>query len=171
VLLHEITSLETAVLGCVSRIVPLLAKPDYDISHSEPRWDALVFVTIPEGEDHRVALRSLENIIHEAMHIQLTRLERRLPLIADETATMRSPWRDEPRHFRGILHGVYVFACIRKSLDHLAGHTALDESGRRYISSRVAQIGDEVSSIDLRRLSAGMTPEGRRFIERLLVMN
>jgi HEXXH motif-containing protein len=165
---REIISLEAAVSDCVSRIVPLLAEPDYDISHSEPRWDALIFVTIPEGGDHRAALRSLENIVHEAMHVQLTRLEKKLPLIADETATMPSPWRDQPRHLRGVLHGAYVFECIRKCFIQLESKVSLDEGGRRYISSRITQIGEEVGRVDLGRLSAGMTQEGRRFVESLL---
>lgn len=167
-ILREIISLEAAVSDCVSRIVPLLAEPDYDISHSEPRWDGLIFVTIPEEDDQCAALRSLENIVHEAMHIQLTRLEIKLPLIADETATMPSPWRDQPRHLRGVLHGAYVFECIRKCFIQLEGKVSLDEGGRRYTSSRIMQIAEEAGQVDLRRLSAGMTQEGRRFIESLL---
>jgi HEXXH motif-containing protein len=167
-LLSRVGSLEAVISDRVSQIVPLLAEPDYDVSHSEPRWDALIFVTIPEGDDNRPALRSLENIVHEAMHIQLTRLEGERPLIADEAATMPSPWRDEPRHLRGVLHGAYVFECILKCFARLAADRSLDKAGQQYISARTVQIGDELATIDLQRLVTGMTSEGRRFVEALL---
>lgn len=167
-ILREIIALEAAVSESASKIVPLLARPDYDISHSEPRWDALIFVSIPDGDSHRATLRSLENIVHEAMHVQLTRLEKEQPLIADETATMQSPWRDHPRHLRGVLHGTYVFECIRKCFIHLESKVSFDEGGRRYISSRITQIGEELGRVDLGRLSAGLNQEGRRFVRGLL---
>ncbi|WOH82136.1 HEXXH motif-containing putative peptide modification protein [Bradyrhizobium sp. BEA-2-5] len=170
-MLREVRLLEISIWDCVTQIVPLVAEPDYDISHSEPRWDSLIFLTIPEDEGHRAALRSLENIVHEAMHVQLTRLEHQIPLIANETAMMSSPWRDHPRYLRGVLHGAYVFVCIRACLMQLSDNIQLDEGGRRYTSSRIAQINDEIGSIDMNRLSMGLTGEGERLVRQLLAAN
>jgi HEXXH motif-containing protein len=125
-LLATTPSLELAVERSVAEIVLLDAQPDHDISHSEPRWPETIFVSMPTDGRQVSALRAPENIVHEAMHLRLTALEHFTPLIADETSRMPSPWREEPRHLQGVLHGAYVFECIGTFFGgtKLSGHLA-----------------------------------------------
>jgi hypothetical protein len=69
-------SLAAICAQLVEEIHLLQSEPGYDVSHSEPRWRRRIFVSIPDRADGVGALRLAENIIHEAMHLQLTVLNR-----------------------------------------------------------------------------------------------
>jgi HEXXH motif-containing protein len=168
-LLATTPSLETAVERSVSEIVLLDAQPSYDVSHSEPRWPETIFVSVPNDERQVSALRAIENIIHEAMHLQLTALEHLTPLIADKTSRMSSPWREEPRHLRGVFHGAYVFKCISTFFDGSKLSEHLDNRGAEYVARRRQEIAKELQQIQFERLAAGSTVEGRNLLNALLL--
>lgn len=159
--------LEIAVRAAVAEIVLLRARPAYDISHSEPRWPQTIFISVPGQPAQVSALRAAENIVHEAMHLQLTTLERAHRLVADSRAQMVSPWREESRHLQGVLHGFYVFHCISAffAAPRLSG--ILDVEGASHVARRRAQIAKELSRLDFSRLTRGMTPKGRAFLAAL----
>lgn len=156
--------LNGAVRAAVSEIVLLRARPAFDISHSEPRWPHTIFISVPSRLSEVGALRAVENIIHEAMHLQLTIWERAAPLILDHTSKMASPWRKEPRHFQGVMHGFYVFRCIDAFFYALAESGYLDMEGIAHVRKRREQITEELSGIDYDQLAKGMTPVGRDFL-------
>jgi HEXXH motif-containing protein len=160
--------LETALQAAVGQIILLRARPSFDISHSEPRWPQAIFITVPSRQTQVSALRSVENVVHEAMHLQLTVLERAIPLIADETSKMASPWRLEPRDFQGILHGVYVFRCVAEFFATSRLHEVLHYEGMRYVARRRAQIADELSGVDFDRLAFGLTRTGQDLLTALI---
>ena len=159
--------LEIAIQAAVGQIILLRARPSFDVSHSEPRWPQAIFITVPSRQTQVSALRSAENIVHEAMHLQLTILEGVNPLIADGTSKMASPWRLEPRDYQGILHGVYVFRCIAEYFAELSFRGILDNEGANYITRRRAQIADELSQVDFERLALGLTCSGQHFLAAL----
>jgi HEXXH motif-containing protein len=159
--------LETAIQAAVGEIFLLRARPSFDISHSEPRWPQAIFISVPSTRSQVSALRSAENVVHEAMHLQLTIFEQASPLIADETSQMASPWRVEPRNLQGILHGVYVFRCIAEFFAALSLRGVLDNEGVGYVTRRRAQITDELSRIDFDRLALGLTRTGQDFLAAL----
>lgn len=145
-----------------------LLKADFgiDVSHSEPQWTDRIFVSVPERGDRVGALRLAESIIHEAMHLHLTHLETAQALVRDVSAQLYSPWRRAHRPLGGVLHGLFVFVCLRAFLGthgeptgSLAGH---------HVRQRLRDIDAEIAEIDVAALGAGLTTEGGAFLARLL---
>ena len=100
---------------CRSAHVLLASTKDYDVSYSDPFLPFSIFFSCPaEGEPHRRE-RLAENILHEALHLQLSLIERIQPLVADEAKEQEvfSPWRQEERSIGGLLHAIYVFGNLR----------------------------------------------------------
>ena len=134
------------------------APPGYDVSHSEPCWPHRILVSVPDRHDEIGALRFAEGVIHEAMHLALTFLENDRPLVQSSADAMASPWRDEPRPVGGVLHGLYVFSCLHAAFRMVTG--AVDAAAADHVRGRLRNIAEEVGSIDLATLSAGLTPLG-----------
>jgi hypothetical protein len=163
-LLASVESLETVIERSVREIVLINAPAGFDISHSEPRWPTTVFVSISTAPGQVSALRVLENIVHEGMHLELTELEKFVPLVADEASKMSSPWREEPRHLQGVLHGAFVFNCIYAFFGKVQFAQLLDRAGKRYVAKRRREISEELQKVDFDLLGRGLTPEGATFL-------
>jgi len=166
-LLRMAPGLEAAVNEAVDEIVLLRARPAFDISHSEPRWPHTIFVSAPSKSGSVSALRAIESIIHEAMHLQLTCFEIINPLVSDEDSKMESPWREEPRHLRGVLHGVYVFRCVGAFFARPDLLNRTDAIGASHIRQRCEEMDNELSRVDLDRLALGLSLLGREFLRSL----
>jgi HEXXH motif-containing protein len=54
-------------------------------------------------------IRLAEDLLHEAVHERLHRIERVHPLVAPESPRVYSPWRREWRPLRGLVHGACTF--------------------------------------------------------------
>jgi HEXXH motif-containing protein len=163
-LLAKVPSLENAVERAVDEVVVLRASPAFDISHSEPRWPKTVFISVPGRASSVSALRAIENVIHEAMHLQLTMLEITEPLVANATTQMRSPWRKELRLIQGVLHGVYVFRCIAAFFSTAALLDEMDAMGAWHLMRRRKEIASDLGSVDYKTLAAGLTPRGKEVL-------
>jgi HEXXH motif-containing protein len=139
--------LESIVRRCTHEISPLHVPNDsFDVSHSEPRWPTRIFVSVPKHSpvgDLRIA----EAIVHESMHLNLTFLELRTQL-TNSTTLLYSPWKSEPRPASGVLHGIYVFACIWRFFSYLLGRNLLGDQARRHVEQRREEIRIEISLID-----------------------
>jgi HEXXH motif-containing protein len=122
---------------------------------------------VPSGLHQVSAIRAAENIVHEAMHLQLTTLEDILPLVADKRARMTSPWREEPRPLLGVLHGAYVFCCIDAFFGMPDFRRLLGNEGTDFVDRRRAQIAGELSQIEFDRLAQGLTSSGRLLLASL----
>src|SRR5207249_726495 len=70
---------------------------DIDVSFSEPNLPFSVFVSVPHRGARTDALRVAEAIVHEAMHLHLTLIERVVPLVRSSGRRFFSPWRGEYR--------------------------------------------------------------------------
>ncbi|MEE8585492.1 MAG: HEXXH motif-containing putative peptide modification protein, partial [Acidobacteriota bacterium] len=117
----------------------------------------------PRGKRPDGALRVAESVIHETMHLQLSLVERVLPLVRDDAVKeLASPWKEEKRHPRGILHGLYVFALIYRFWASISVH----ESGffKQFALARCQEIGDQLRSIKDFQACEDLTAEGRRFV-------
>ena len=165
-LIAEVPSLAAIVDTRVRSVHLLKADPCYDVSHSEPQWADRIFVSVPERSDHVGALRLAEGVIHEALHLHLTELEEIAPLVADLTGTLTSPWRPELRSYGGVLHGSFVFACLKEYFAALPEHS--DSATRRHLRQRRSEIGAELSEIDLAILKSGLTERGTALLSRLV---
>lgn len=158
-------SLAAIVATRVRAIHLLHAEPGYDVSHSEPRWRERIFASVPNRSDDVGALRLAESIIHEALHLHLTELETIAPLVRDQTGTLASPWRPEPRGFGGVLHGAFVFVSLRAYFDLVI---ASSQPAERHLDQRRREIAQELSQLDSGTLAEGLTDVGAELISRLL---
>ncbi len=165
-LIHCVPSLERIVLECV-RALLILDAPDewHDVSHSEPRWPNLIFVSLPPPTpvgDVRLA----EAIVHEAMHLNLSFFERRTPVIGKDRQLF-SPWRLGSRPAGGVLHGVYVFASLLSFFEHLQHQEGLSLEQREHLRRRRADILEECSQVSRNELWNSLTGDGQAIAQRI----
>lgn len=141
--------------------------PGYDISHSEPSIPFSIFVSVPAGERHGT-LRLAESLLHEALHLQLTLIERHVPMVRDTTATGYSPWQRFQRPLSGLLHGLYVFAGIDQWLTLLDAAPLISSEDCIYLTRRRAEIAQEIAAVATLGNAPGLTPTGRHLARWLL---
>ena len=163
--IDRVPSMGSTVRAIVGEVFLLNAPDEFDVSHSEPRWPNWIFVSAPSELCSVSGLRLAENVVHEAMHLQLTALEGHVPLVADTASKLASPWKQEPRDLQGILHGLYVFTCISAFFDQLLDNTSMAEDAAAYIGQRRAAIREEIAAVSIKHLANGMTDAGRQFLE------
>jgi HEXXH motif-containing protein len=164
--IDEVADLADIVRARVGHVHTLKAPPGFDISHSEPLWHDRIFVSVPERTDRVGALRLAENVIHEAMHLHLTVFEQDAQLVRDLKAEIYSPWRQSLRSYGGVIHGLFVFACLREYFARLPQN--LEADARRHIDQRLRDIDAEIAQIDISRLNVGLAAAGRALAAKLL---
>ena len=164
-LIDQEPSASAAIRAVVAEIFLLSAREEYDVSHSEPRWPGWIFISAPRAAGLVSALRLAENVVHEAMHLQLTELETRIPLVADTASKLHSPWKQEPRPLQGILHGLYVCACISAFFRSHLGAGSMPQEGADHVRRRINSIAEEVAVVPMHPLREGLTEAGKRFLE------
>ncbi|MFE5871520.1 HEXXH motif domain-containing protein [Streptomyces roseifaciens] len=121
-------------------------------------YGSMVLSRPPDG------LTLAETLVHELQHSKLGALMHLFPLLDDDRAELYySPWRPDPRHLTGLLHGAYAFTGVTGFWhDRLGGPhhaTAAFQFALRRLHSRLA-----VSTL-LRH--ARLTPVGRRLVHGL----
>lgn len=149
---------------CISHLVQSIQilrqpEPEFDISFSHPKIPFTVFVSLGEGTSAINTMRLAESILHEAMHLKLSLIEKITPLIADNSQQHFSPWRDECRPIRGVLHAMYVFSAIRayyKAVIDL--HQNLET--RKFMEWRTKEIACEISQMQSFWQNPGLTATG-----------
>ena len=139
--LRVLPSLEISVLALI-RSVHLLNVDDdcFDVSHSDPEIPLSVFISVPNLTTPDVALRVLESLVHEAMHLQLSLIERVTALAPDTRRCLPSPWRTELRPPIGLLHGSYVFTVIAWAYSRLLSTKHQSVESQSYLSRRLSTV-------------------------------
>jgi HEXXH motif-containing protein len=165
-LIHRVPSLERIVLECVGGLI-VLEPPDahHDVSHSEPRWPDLIFVSLPPATpvgDIRLA----EAVVHEAMHLNLSLAENRVQLVADDRK-LYSPWRSKDRPASGVLHGTYVFAVLLRFFECLQQQSGLFRGQMEHLARRNLEIKEEFGQISREKLLSSLTAAGQIFAFRI----
>jgi len=155
----------SAVLSVVHILKP--NSPEYDISYSEPTLPFSIFVGIDTRLGVNPHLRLAESILHECMHLQLTLIEERAPLIATDSEHHFSPWRQTLRPTHGVLHALYVFRVIQEFFNALLVSVSLCEDEHLHIQRRLKDIEIEVGQTGDLSSSRDLTPAGRALVERL----
>lgn len=162
-----------AAAACVGQLVRsllVLRQPEaeVDLSYSHPAVPFSVFVSVCADTSPVASLRVAESILHEAMHLQLTLLEGVLPLVhATSEATFYSPWRDEPRPVRGVLHGLYVFRIIAAFYRQLQERPLSGEQ-QEFISARQATMQQEFETLAGFPEATGLSSAGQQLARQLL---
>jgi hypothetical protein len=141
---------------------------DYDVSFSEPHIPFSIFISIPQKLNKLNALRVAEAIVHEAMHLQLTLIERIIPLVKSSSQQYYSPWREELRNAQGILHGLYVFRVIGEFLRDLQTLISHEPSVGCYLERRISEIQNQISCIKSFQESEALTENGVGFTRRII---
>lgn len=150
-------TLAETVLHLVRAIHLLEATEGYDASYSSPDLPFSVFLSLPDDRERDPAIRAAESMVHEAMHLQLSLIERHVPL-AHSDATAFSPWKQSERPASGLLHGLYVFSVLYQFFSGLVG------SYERYAQRRRGEIEHEIGQLpDVRQ---SLTPAGARLWDR-----
>lgn len=147
-----------------------LIKPDddeIDTSFSEPNIPFSIFFTVPSNACQDNSLRVAEAIIHEAMHLQLTLIERAVPLARNNGVLAFSPWRQKIRPAAGVLHGIYVFKVVYSFFELLIDRVQ-DPAWISFCIERKTRISEELRGLHDFESSHGLTSMGRLLASRLL---
>ena len=145
--------------------------PELDCSYSRPDLPFSVFLSVP-GHGTRARIeRVTEALVHETMHLQLSLVERRIPLVELDhpEAFAFSPWRGGERNVGGVLHALHVFVVVRRLWQYAARKSprVLD---RQFAEDRVRAIREEVLRTRDLVVSPGITREGRQLVRQLLAL-
>ena len=167
-LMRLVPPLYGTVAGMCRSVHVLLGSAEgYDVSYSDPSLPFSIFVSCPaEGEPDRYE-RLAENVLHEALHLQLSLIERIQPLVADGAKEQKvfSPWRQGERSIGGLLHAIYVFGNIRHFWRQVAD---IRPRLTAFAHTRINSIDSELmEASDLIRLR-NLTSMGRLVSESLL---
>lgn len=142
--------------------------PEIDVSYSHPAVPFSVFVSVGEDCSLVAALRVAESLLHEAMHLKLTLLEAEVELVwAGSQEVYYSPWRDENRPIRGVLHGLFVFAAVREFYMALLESAVMPQE-KKFIQDRLAGIAKEFMAVQQFSGTPGLTRAGRQLAISLL---
>lgn len=145
-----------SLVGCVGllvRVIGVLKSPgfDEDVSYSHPAVPFTVFVSVCNERSTEASARVAESVLHEAMHLRLSLIQKAVELLVPEKRSARqcfSPWRKERRPAEGVLHGLFVFRAILEFFRILSSRSSdtqiIDYSARRIrdISAELAQVRD-----------------------------
>ena len=142
---------------------------DTDTSYSHPNIPFSIFFSVCEETSIISDFRVAESILHEAMHLMLTLIETHVDFIElNSKETFYSPWRDEERPLRGVLHGVFVFRAIKDFYDLLASKYLDDSKEINFIKFRIEEIEKDFESLKKFPVIQGLTDFGRIFSEKIL---
>ena len=168
-LIRTVLPLNGTVAGlCRSLHVLVASDKDVDVSYSDPCLPFSVFVSCPPATEGNRVERLAENIVHEALHLQLTLVESLESLVIHgpgETPVF-SPWKTESRSASGLMHAVYVFGNVRCFWKHVA--TELPGSSS-FAQTRIEAIRREMEAARHLLTSRRLTAMGRRLARTLLV--
>ena len=151
------------------RALHLLKAPtdNHDVSHSDPGVPFSIFVSVPPP-DPRGRIRLAESIVHESMHLQLSIVEKIVPLFDEPGAMHFSPWQQTLRPISGLLQGLYVFSVIHHFLGMAVLSESLSSDERNFAISRRCSIRNEVASVSSQCWIRSLSGAGRNLGRRLL---
>lgn len=98
----------------------LIPPPTPDVRVSASSGDSFGSMTVSRPGS---ALALAETLVHEFQHSKLAALLHLFPLLEDDRSErFYAPWRSDPRHLTGLLHGAYAFTGVAGFWrDRLAG--------------------------------------------------
>jgi len=154
------------------RSIQILKSEDeeIDVSYSHPGIAFSIFVSLCKDESQLSDLRVAESILHEAMHLKLTLIEKIVPLVKADTGNRYySPWREELRPARGVLHGIFVFRAILDFFRRLEVPKSGGIAG--HLRFRADQIIGELGQLEGFHTCPDLTADGATLTKNLLPSN
>jgi len=167
-LLQNVPTLFTVVAGLVRSIHLVdVGDDDYDVSFSEPYVPFSIFISVPHRCNLISHLRIAEALVHEAMHLQLTLIEKIVPLVTGSQNKYFSPWREEYRTPQGVIHALYVFRVIDGFLKRLPISSYSSEEAE-HVKTRRTEIHTQIQEIQSFQDCPDLTREGSNFVRGLI---
>ncbi|MFF4801659.1 HEXXH motif domain-containing protein [Streptomyces sp. NPDC001351] len=114
------------------------------------------------------ALALAETLVHELQHSKLAALLHLFPLLEDDRAErFYAPWRTDPRHLTGLLHGLYAFTGVAGFWrDRLAGAEGAEAADRAAYFFALRRLQSRLTARTL--LTSGrLTAQGRAVVSGL----
>ena len=105
-------------------------------------------------------------LLHEFQHSKLAALSELVPLVADDTMDLYSPWRTEPRPASAVLHGAFAHAAVALLWSRLATRWQGGPAAQAWTEAELARAQTLLACADL-ATSGRLTPAGRRFVSLL----
>lgn len=168
---HEVLPAGTVAPSRIRTIVPWQAAATDGVDTHRPQLsastgDAYASMVISRPPD---AVRLAETLVHEFQHSKLAALLHHFLLVEDDRAERYyAPWRSDPRHLTGLLHGAYAFTGVagfwRLRMNDPASDTATRESAAYYFALRRLQARLVVRTLSH---SGRLSPLGRRIADGL----
>lgn len=144
-------------------------EPEIDVSYSHPAVPFSIFVTVCDEDSPLAALRVAEAVLHETMHLHLTLLEAVVDLVLPgSSALYYSPWREEDRPVRGVLHGLFVFRAVQAFYQALIAEADYASDLTEFASERISAITREVQLLTGFTQANGLTAIGKQLVANLL---
>jgi HEXXH motif-containing protein len=155
------------------RVVPVTDRSM--VSYSSARRPGVLYIHVGS----RPSIRLAEDLLHETVHVRVHALESLHSLVVPcapdgEPPRFWSPWRQEWRPVRGLLHGACTFTAGEEFFERSLragerGALRLTASRRRWLARRLLEERESVA-IALRVLAVArrrgyLTPEGRRLLD------
>ena len=140
---------------------------DVDVSWSTPDLPFSVCVSLPNDWTDIAVVRTAESILHEAMHLQLSLIERIVPLVGKGEGYHYSPWRKEWRPASGILQALYVFRVICSFFQAVQLRVA-SPAVEEHLLWRVLTIKEQMKKAEAFRECEVLTPIGHRLVREIL---
>ncbi|TRW92708.1 aKG-HExxH-type peptide beta-hydroxylase [Candidatus Methylobacter oryzae] len=168
--LAEIPSVYETVSRLVNSLHILQPEDDeFDISFSLPDIPFSIFISVPSKRMENDTLRVAEAILHEAMHLQLTLIEQCVPLIIETEERYFSPWKNEYRHPRGVLHAIYVFCVIKQFFGSLLAKNQ-SRASIHYLENRCNIIAKQLDEINSFIECPYFTNSGKSFVRTIIAL-
>jgi len=160
---HRKTARELSAL--IATLAPLPRAAPFR-SFSGSTGDAFGGVMLSEPEN---ATQFAATLVHELAHFKLGAVMHLFDLTDFSSSRLGyTPWRDDPRPLRGILHGIYAYFHVtdfwrRQRLSTSGGEAMLAHFEFAFWRDQTLQTARTT------RASAGLTDLGRRFLDGVLV--
>lgn len=133
---------------------------DYnDISFSDPNLPYTIFINLPDINLNNWLERTVENLIHETMHLLLSLLEKKYDFYLSTNKKIYSPWKHEPRNNKGILHAVYVFSHLKKFWEKV-----YSSEKTSFSKKRIEEIQKQLSLLKIEELTDFYSKDGLKLL-------
>lgn len=169
----EVLEIIDSVGPCISQLVRRMVvvgseDADVDVSYSHPYLPDTIFFSVCCDNGAVSRLRVAESILHEAMHLKLSLIEKMAPIVnGAATGKYYSPWRDELRPAHGVVHGIFVFRTLQEFFRELEGRVK-DRDAVAHAQVRHRQIGKDLASLSGFENCPDLTPIGASLVGSLL---
>ena len=130
-----------------------------DTSFSDPNLPYTIFINLPDIHLKNWIERTVENLIHETMHLQLSLLEKKYDFYLLTDKKIYSPWKDEPRNNKGILHAIYVFWHLKKFWEKV-----FSSEKNSFSKQRIEKIQEQLNLINIEKLSSFYSNDGLKLL-------